>query len=81
MALPDVRLEEARGPPSQDLQTVRVRVSCADLGGTMKKIRTWLDHHKVQPTSFRTTANPRGYLLTLEFRTEENAERFRLQFQ
>lgn len=80
MVLLDIRLEESRGPPSQDLRTVRVRVSCADLGGTMKKIRTWLDHHKVQPACFRTTADPRGYLLTLEFRTEEIAERFRQQF-
>jgi hypothetical protein len=62
--------------------SVRVRVShSGDLGDTMKEIRAWLDRHKIQPASFRTTADPRGYLLTIDFHGEESAERFRQQFQ
>jgi hypothetical protein len=82
MAPLDVRLEKARAPRSHELQAVRVRVSRVGvLGETMQKIRIWLDHQKIQPTSFRTTADPRGYLLTLEFGSEEQAERFRQQFR
>ncbi len=77
----DRRPDEARAS-LYSLQTVRVRVSHAgDLGETMKKIRIWLDHRKIQPVSFRTTGDARGYLLTIDFRTEEIAEYFREQFR
>jgi hypothetical protein len=77
---PRVRFEEVP-TPSFAPQTVRVRVSQSDdLGETMKSIRTWLDRQTIHPASFRTTADPRGYLLTIEFANGENAERFRQQF-
>ena len=82
MAQFDRRPAEARASLFCGVQPVRVRVPhAADLGETMKKIRIWLDHRKIQPASFRTTADSRGYLLTIDFRTEETAEYFRQQFQ
>jgi hypothetical protein len=78
----DRRPDLARASLPCNVQPVRVRVPHAeDVGETMRKIRIWLDHQKIQPASFRTTADSRGYLLTLEFRTEETAERFRQQFR
>jgi hypothetical protein len=77
----DRRSDEARAS-LYSLQTVRVRVPQGeDVGETMKRIRIWLDHRKIQPVSFRTTGDARGYLLTIDFRTEETAEYFRQQFR
>ena len=78
----DRRSDAARASLSCNALTVRVRVPHSeDLGETMKKIRIWLDHQKIQPMSFRTTGDARGYLLTIDFRTEETAEYFRQQFR
>jgi hypothetical protein len=78
----DRRLDEAHASLSYSVRQVRVRVPhVEDVGETMKKIRIWLDHRKIQPVSFRTTGDARGYLLTIDFRTEETAEYFRQQFR
>jgi hypothetical protein len=61
--------------------TVSVRVAhVADLDETIKKIRFWLELHKIQPARFRTTGDARGYCLSLDFNTAETAQRFRENF-
>jgi hypothetical protein len=61
---------------------IRVRVSHGSpLGDVMKDVRTWLDSQKIQPSKFTTAADAKGYLMTLAFRDEHEAERFRLQFR
>jgi outer membrane lipoprotein-sorting protein len=63
------------------MPAVMVRVAHGDdFGEAMKKIRVWLDHHKIDPSSFRTTVDGRGYLLSIDFRSEKLAEIFRKQF-
>jgi hypothetical protein len=78
---PHIRSDQPEAPAFYETQTVRVRVSQSqNLGETMKNIRVWLDHHKIHPASFRTTADATGYLLSIDFRSKETAEQFRRQF-
>ena len=61
---------------------MRVRVSDGmTLGGTMNRIRTWLDQRKIQPKSFHTAVRDGGFLLTITFYNETEAVLFREQFQ
>ena len=66
----------------QDSIAVRVHVSDGNtLGGTMSRIRTWLDQNKIEPKSFSTAVADGGLTLTIRFRSEADAELFRAQFR
>jgi hypothetical protein len=65
-----------------DPQTVVVRLSQGDpLGATMSRLRTWLDNAKIQPATFRTEADAKGYTFTVGFATSDQADRFRARFE
>ena len=50
-------------------------------GGTMKNIRTWLDHRHIQPVSFLPVATPRsGVGFEISFNSEEEAHLFEREF-
>jgi hypothetical protein len=51
------------------MHIVEVRWRGADLGGVMAQMRTWVDHHRVQPSTFEMALVSGGEV------------RFRLQFQ
>jgi hypothetical protein len=61
-------------------ESVRLRVPDGGLGSAMETIRTWLDGQHIQPTSFRTMPDGGGYLLTITFYAEHEADRFRRRF-
>jgi len=68
-------------PLSDDAFTVAIRVSKGyPLGDAMSRIRIWLDNQKIQPATFTTAADANGYTLTIGFRDQRDADRFRLQF-
>ena len=50
------------------MHTVEVRRRGADLGGVMAQMRTWVDHHRLEPQTFEV-----GFILGSEVR-------FRLSF-
>jgi hypothetical protein len=50
-------------------------------GGTMNTVRTWLDHHHIQPVSFLPVANARsGVGFEISFDSEEEAHLFEREF-
>lgn len=64
-----------------DLHISIVRLSEGDeLGAIMSRLRTWLDGQKIQPATFKTFVDAKGYLLENGFRTTDEAGRFRAQF-
>ena len=66
--------------PSNPLTSI-VRVPRGDdLGDAMSRIRTWLDGEKIQTTTFTTTVDARGFMLTIGFVSIGDARRFRRQF-
>jgi hypothetical protein len=67
--------------PLNDPRTVIVRVALGDpLGEAMGRFRKWLDSEKIQNATFGTAVDADGYRLTVGFRTDGEAERFRHQF-
>jgi hypothetical protein len=61
--------------------TVIVCLSKGDvLGETMIRLRTWLDAAKIQPATFRTEADGKGYTFAVGFCDISEADRFRAQF-
>jgi hypothetical protein len=53
----------------------------SSFGGTMKNIRTWLDHRHIQPASFKPVANARsGVGFEIAFNSEDEAHRFEREF-
>lgn len=60
---------------------VRLRLSQIDqLGAAMQRLRIWLDSEKIEPSEFTVTTDAAGCTLTIEFRSLQDADRFRLQF-
>ena len=51
------------------MHIVEIRCRAADLGVVMEQMRTWLDHHRVEPRLFDVAFLPGGEL------------RFRIQFK
>ena len=50
-------------------------------GGTVNTIRSWLDHHKIQPASFKPIASDRsGVGFEIGFTNEEEARSFERDF-
>jgi hypothetical protein len=49
-------------------------------GGTMNKIRTWLDSEKIEPKDFKTVMARQGLGFEIRFKSERDAERFQHQF-
>jgi hypothetical protein len=50
-------------------------------GETMKSIRSWLDHRKIQPATFKPVASTRsGVEFEIGFNREEEAHRFERDF-
>ena len=60
---------------------VRLQVPGGGLGTAMSAIRAWLDAHHIQPSNFHTVPDGGGYLLTISFFSEVEAELFRQRFQ
>jgi hypothetical protein len=60
--------------------TVEVRLIGGDLVGTMRQMRTWLDHRKITPLAFRQSGCPGGLALHIEFNVGTHAEEFAADF-
>ncbi len=50
------------------------------LAETMTEIRAWLDHRKIQTTSFQPVSQDGGVGFQIGFKTEDEAELFRQEF-
>lgn len=55
--------------------------SHAELRAQMRSMREWLDHRHVEPTTFRYSSGPRGYILRVEFIVEADAAAFATAFK
>lgn len=60
--------------------TVEIRLIGGDLAGTMRQMRTWLDHRKIAPHAFRQSGCPGGLALHVEFDAQGEAEDFATEF-
>ena len=60
---------------------VEIRRGASSVGDTMNAIRTWLDHRKIQPESFRSVAET-GDSVSFEigFKSQAEAHLFRREF-
>ena len=56
--------------------TVYLQKTPASFGDTMNDIRAWLDHHRMQPVSFKCSA----YGFEIAFNSEDEAQLFRREF-
>jgi hypothetical protein len=50
------------------------------LGATLMQMRVWLDSENIDLANFRTAATAENYTFTIEFRSPQDADRFRAQF-
>ena len=51
-------------------------------GGTMKDIRSWLDHRKIRPALFKPVANAQsGVGFEIGFNSEDEAHLFEREFR
>ena len=59
------------------MHIVEVRRSSADLGAVMGQMRSWVDHHKAEPSQFEEAFLPRREVrFRLEFRNARHASAF-----
>jgi hypothetical protein len=59
----------------------KVRISKdASLGGTMSKMRIWLDKQKIQPARWEAMVDAKGFTVTIAFHRDDESELFRQQF-
>lgn len=59
---------------------VEVRRVEGDLIGEMNRMRAWLDHRRLQPSSFRLLRVGEARIVRVRFRTEDDAAAFALEF-
>jgi hypothetical protein len=52
------------------LHTVEIRLGDDDVAAAMSQMRTWLDHHRFEPDSFRQLTNGLETRFRLEFKIE-----------
>ena len=52
----------------------------ADLSGTMKAMRLWLDHHRCQPHRFTCDHLSGWYVIHVDFNEDNKADAFKAQF-
>jgi len=58
------------------LYIVEVASGRGDIAAVMSNMRTWLDHHRLQPVIFLQRPGRDGVTFRLEFRTEAEAGAF-----
>ena len=58
------------------LHTVEVRFADDDVALAMSNMRTWLDHHRFEPDTFRQIDKVAGVSFRLEFKIEREATAF-----
>jgi hypothetical protein len=51
-----------------------------DLNDRMNRMRTWLDHQRVEPISFQLTEGDGGQVVRVVFKTENQATAFAAEF-
>ena len=60
---------------------MEIPISAATLGGTLANMRTWLDHNHCEPVRFEThSRKPGSVVIRVEFKSDGDAEAFRLAF-
>lgn len=62
------------------LYTVEVQLTGAHLSSTLSEMRTWLDHNRVEPDSFRHFSGASKILFRVEFKLESDAADFAKAF-
>ena len=63
------------------MHTVEVRSDDDDVAAAMSQMRTWLDHHRFEPDSFRQLADGAATRFRLEFKIESEAAAFAAAFR
>lgn len=64
-----------------DPYVVGIRISeSEDFAETMNRWREWLNSQKIQPTDFKAEQCEAGYVFSIGFRSQHDAERFRQAF-
>ena len=58
------------------LYTVEVRRIGADLAASMVAMRSWLDHHRINPAAFEHSLGGPGIAFRVQFRQESDALAF-----
>jgi hypothetical protein len=62
------------------LYTVDVRFTGNEVVGLMSNMRTWLDHRRLEPNTFRQITERDAASFRLEFKNEHEAEAFAQAF-
>ncbi|HEX5455316.1 MAG TPA: hypothetical protein VFX06_16120 [Stellaceae bacterium] len=62
------------------LYTVEVRVIGGGFGASMRQMRTWLDHRRVEPDAFRHSIGGAGITFRVDFKLEPEALKFARAF-
>ena len=59
---------------------VEVRRVEGELTGEMNRMRAWLDHHRLQPSSFRLVRTGNARIVRVRFKSEDEAAAFASEF-
>ena len=62
------------------MRAVEIRLAPSELPKQMAAMRTWLDRHRVEPSSFACRDSEYGVLVCLEFRIARQADEFAERF-
>ncbi len=62
------------------MRTVEIRLQSGELSREMAAMRTWLDEHRVESSSFTCRDNDCGVLICVEFKAADQAEAFAGRF-
>ena len=58
-----------------------IPINAAALAGTLANMRNWLDHNRCEPVRFETeSGEPGNLVIRVEFKTDSDAQAFRLAF-
>lgn len=61
---------------------VEIRIPCDDgLGEEMAAMRTWLDHERIEPSTFHCVFKPPGAVFRIDFARAEDAATFARAFR
>ena len=60
--------------------TAEVRLVDADFSTVLCDMRTWLDHHRFEPESFRQLSRDGGVRFLVDFKAESEAQAFATAF-
>ena len=60
--------------------TAEVRLADADFSTVLCDMRTWLDHHRSEPESFRQLSNGGAVSFLVDFKAESEAQSFAKAF-